>query len=73
VQGLWGGPFLREVHGLSPTEAGNVLLVAVIAYQVGTLAFGPLIISILATLALASHTPIWVPIDAMPSAEDEAA
>ena len=25
VQGLWGGPFLREVHGLSPIEAGNVL------------------------------------------------
>ena len=42
VQGLWGGPFLREVHGLSPIEAGNVLLVAVIAYQVGMLGFGPL-------------------------------
>ena len=42
VQGLWGGPFLREVHGLSPIEAGNVLLVAVVAYQVGMLAFGPL-------------------------------
>ena len=42
VQGLWGGPFLREVHGLSPIEAGNVLLVAVIAYQVGMLAIGPL-------------------------------
>ena len=82
VQGLWGGPFLREVHGLSPIEAGNVLLVAVIAYQVGLLAFGPLdrlldtrkwiaiggslvIISIFATLALASHPPIWVPIGAI--------
>jgi predicted MFS family arabinose efflux permease len=42
VQGLWGGPFLREVHGLSPIEAGNVLLVAVMAYQIGMLAFGPL-------------------------------
>ncbi|WP_375414435.1 MFS transporter [uncultured Bradyrhizobium sp.] len=42
VQGLWGGPFLREVHGLSPIEAGNVLLIAVIAYQLGMLAFGPL-------------------------------
>ena len=29
VQGLWGGPFLREVHGLSAIEAGNVLLGAV--------------------------------------------
>jgi predicted MFS family arabinose efflux permease len=42
VQGLWGGPFLREVHALSAIEAGNVLLVAVIAYQIGMLAFGPL-------------------------------
>src|SRR5258708_141774 len=42
VQGLWGGPFLREVHGLSAVAAGNVLLVAVIAYQIGMLAFGPL-------------------------------
>jgi predicted MFS family arabinose efflux permease len=82
VQGLWGGPFLREVHGLSPIEAGNVLLIAVIAYQVGMLAFGPLdrlldtrkwiatggslvIISILATLTLASAPPIWVPVGAI--------
>ncbi len=82
VQGLWGGPFLREVHGLSPIEAGNVLLAAVIAYQIGMLAFGPLdrlldtrkwiaiggslvIISILATLALASGPPIWMPIGAI--------
>jgi predicted MFS family arabinose efflux permease len=82
VQGLWGGPFLREVHGLSAIEAGNVLLVAVIAYQFGILAFGPLdrlldtrkwialvaslvIIAILATMALASHPPIWVPIAAI--------
>jgi predicted MFS family arabinose efflux permease len=42
VQGLWGGPFLREVHGLSPVEAGNVLLLTVVTYQAGMLAFGPL-------------------------------
>jgi predicted MFS family arabinose efflux permease len=42
VQGLWGGPFLREVHGLSPIAAGNVLFFAVIAYQAGMLSFGPL-------------------------------
>jgi predicted MFS family arabinose efflux permease len=42
VQGLWGGPFLREVHGLTAIEAGNVLLLAVVAYQAGMLAFGPL-------------------------------
>src|SRR5438067_13043021 len=79
VQGLWGGPFLREVHGLTPIEAGNVLLSAVIAYQLGMLSFGPLdrvldtrkwiaiagslvIVSILATLAIASRPPIWLPI-----------
>src|SRR5262249_23566861 len=42
VQGLWGGAFLREVHGLTPIEAGNVLLAAVVAYQIGMLSFGPL-------------------------------
>ena len=42
VQGLWGGPFLREVHGLSAIEAGNVLFAAVIAYQIGMLTFGPM-------------------------------
>lgn len=42
VQGLWGGPYLREVHGFSPIEAGNVLLAAVVAYQMGMLVFGPL-------------------------------
>ena len=42
VQGLWGGPFLREVHHLTKVESGNVLLAAVIAYQLGMLTFGPL-------------------------------
>jgi predicted MFS family arabinose efflux permease len=42
VQGLWGGPYLREVHGLSPIQAGNVLFAAVIAYQAGMLSFGPM-------------------------------
>jgi len=42
VQGLWGGAYLREVHGLSPIAAGNVLLAAVVAYQFGMLSFGPL-------------------------------
>lgn len=42
VQGLWGGPFLREVHGLTIIQSGNVLLAAVVAYQCGMLCFGPL-------------------------------
>jgi predicted MFS family arabinose efflux permease len=42
VQGLWGGPYLREVHSLSPIAAGNALLAAVVAYQFGMLVIGPL-------------------------------
>ncbi len=42
VQGLWGGPYLREVHGLSAIEAGNVLFAAVIAYQIGMITIGPM-------------------------------
>ena len=42
VQGLWGGPFLREVHGLTKIQSGNVLLAAVVAYQIGQLVFGPM-------------------------------
>ncbi|HEX4892885.1 MAG TPA: MFS transporter, partial [Hyphomicrobiaceae bacterium] len=42
VQGLWGGPYLREVHGFSPIAAGHVLLAAVVAYQCGMIVIGPL-------------------------------
>ncbi len=42
VQGLWGGPFLREVHGLTKIQSGNVLMGAVVAYQIGMLVFSPL-------------------------------
>ena len=39
---LWGGPYLREVHGLSKIDAGNALLGAVVAYQIGILVIGPM-------------------------------
>lgn len=42
VQGLWGGAFLREAHGLSAVAAANVLFAGVIAYQVAMIAIGPL-------------------------------
>jgi len=78
VQGLWGGPYLREIHGMSPIAAANILFFAVIAYQVGMLMFGPLdrrldtrkgiamggnlvVIVLLATLALVSRPPLWLP------------
>jgi MFS family permease len=35
VRGLWGGPWLMEVKGLSRVEAGNVLLACTLALTVG--------------------------------------
>jgi predicted MFS family arabinose efflux permease len=35
VRGLWGGPWLMEVKGLSRIEAGNILLIATLALVVG--------------------------------------
>lgn len=40
--GLWGGPYLLEVHGLDSIERGNVLFVVMACHLVGALAFGPL-------------------------------
>ncbi|UUX49175.1 MFS transporter [Nisaea acidiphila] len=42
IGGLWAGPYLREVHGLSQTHAGYVLLAMVLVHNAGTLGFGPL-------------------------------
>lgn len=38
--GLWAGPFLMEVHGLSSVSAGNMLSMAAIGFLVG----GPLLV-----------------------------
>ena len=82
LQGLWGGPFLREIHGLTKIQSGNVLLAAVLAYQLGMLIVGPLdrvfdtrkwigvaggllVVGLLATLALWSDPPVWMPIVAI--------
>ena len=42
VLGLWGGPYLHDVHGLGLTARGNVLAVMTVALAVGFLTFGPL-------------------------------
>ena len=42
VIGLWGAPYLHEVHGLEGIERGNVLSMLAIAFVVGTLAYGPI-------------------------------
>ena len=42
VLGVWGGPYLHDVHGLDGVARGNVLFAMGIAQIVGLLVFGPL-------------------------------
>jgi predicted MFS family arabinose efflux permease len=42
VLGVWGGPYLFDVHKLDAVERGNVLLAMGIAQTLGILAYGPL-------------------------------
>ena len=42
VGGLWAGPYLREVHGLSAAGASTLLLSMLLAMNLSTLGFGPL-------------------------------
>ncbi len=42
IIGLWGAPYLEEVHGLESLDQGNLLAIMAIAFVVGTLAYGPI-------------------------------
>ncbi len=42
VAGLWGGPYLENVHGLDAVARGNVLLAMNLAVLVGALGYGGL-------------------------------
>ncbi|MEQ9330015.1 MFS transporter [Thalassobaculum sp.] len=42
IIGLWGGPFLHDVHGVDGLERGNLLSVLAVAFVAGTLAYGPI-------------------------------
>ena len=42
VLGIWGGPYLFDVHKLDGVERGNVLLAMGVAQTLGILAYGPL-------------------------------
>ncbi len=42
VRGLWGGPYLLDVHSLSPIGAGNVLLAMSLGIIMGAIVYGPL-------------------------------
>jgi MFS family permease len=40
--GLWGGPYLSDVHGAGLAQRGNILLVMALAQIIGLIAWGPL-------------------------------
>jgi MFS family permease len=42
VGGLWAGPYLRDVHGLTNTQSSYVLLAMMMALYIGYVAYGPL-------------------------------
>lgn len=42
ILGLWGGPYLSEIHGLDPNGRGQVLLAMSVAAMVGNLVYGPM-------------------------------
>jgi MFS family permease len=42
VGGLWAGPYVQDMHGLDRNQASFVLLGLVVAYNLGTLGYGPL-------------------------------
>jgi MFS family permease len=42
ILGLWGGPYLVDVHGLDTVHSGNLLLVLVVALIIGNFLIGPL-------------------------------
>ena len=42
ILGLWGAPYLRDVHGLDVIERGNILMLMAISWNIGSLVFGAL-------------------------------
>ena len=42
VLGLWGGPYMIDVHGLETISSSNVLLLMAVALIAGNIVFGPL-------------------------------
>jgi MFS family permease len=42
IVGLWGGPYLTHIYGLTLEQRGNLLLVPVLAQIVGSVLWGPM-------------------------------
>jgi len=42
ILGLWGAPYLRDIHGLDSVERGKILMVMAISWNIGSFVFGRL-------------------------------
>lgn len=42
IIGLWGGPYLHDVHQVDGIDRGNLLSILAVAFVAGTLAYGPI-------------------------------
>ncbi|MGE0629854.1 MAG: nitrate/nitrite transporter, partial [Hyphomicrobiaceae bacterium] len=71
-RGLWVGPYLADVYGLSPVARGNATLVMAIAMSLGALVFGALdgviarqkLVAGGALVAGSSFVSLWMIVDA---------
>ena len=42
ILGLWGAPYLKDIHGLDNTERGKILMLMAISWNIGSFTFGRL-------------------------------
>ena len=42
ILGLWGAPYLRDIHGLDSIDRGKILMVMAISWNIGSFVFGRL-------------------------------
>ena len=42
ILGLWGAPYLKDIHGLDSVERGKILMLMAISWNIGSFVFGRL-------------------------------
>ena len=42
ILGLWGAPYLKDIHGLDTVERGKILMLMAISWNIGSFVFGTL-------------------------------
>ena len=42
ILGLWGAPYLKDIHGLDSVERGKILMLMAISWNIGSFVFGAL-------------------------------